>query len=274
MSPNPMLTDPLKHTPAVELDRDNRVMQRAQEMTVTAPVSMVDPALQLFQRMVRDDSIPLDRIERILAMIDEREAVANRRAFNDALSRAQQEMKTIARDAANKETRSTYATLAAIDQAIRPIYSKHGLFPSFNTERSENGELWVKVTCELAHRGGHSRRYEIDMPADGKGPKGGDVMTRTHATGAAVSYGRRYLLQMIFNLSTADDDGNSAGLEPIDAAQLEELQHLIVDAGCDIALFCQVFGIEEVKALPARYFAEAKVKIATFKRRTEEAKAS
>ena len=264
MSPNPMLTDPLKHTPAVELDRDNRVMQ------VTAPVSMVDPALQLFQRMVRDDTIPLDRIERILAMIDEREAVMNRRAFNDALSKAQQEMKTIARDASNSQTSSRYATLAAIDQAIRPIYSKHGLSPTFNTKPSPNGELWVLVTCELSHRGGHSRSYEIDMAADGKGAKGGDVMTRTHAIGAAVSYGRRYLLQMIFNLSTADDDGNSAGLEPIDAKQLEQLQLAIVDAGADIAKFCKVYGIEEVKQLPAKYFAEAKVKLAAYKRRTEQ----
>lgn len=250
-------------------------MQEAQPLVeITAPMSMVDPALQLFQRMVRDDSIPLDRIERILAMIDEREAVKHRREFSDALARAQQEMTTISRDSANKETRSRYASLAAIDQAIRPIYSKHGLTPSFNTERSENGELWVKVVCELSHRGGHSRRYELDMPADGKGPKGGDVMTRTHATGAAVSYGRRYLLQMIFNLSTADDDGNAASLEPIDAKQLEELQLAIVDAGADIAKFCKVYGIDRVEDLPAKDFADAKVKLAAYKRRVEkEAKA-
>ena len=62
--------------------------------------------------------------------------------------------------------------------------------------------------------GGYTRRYHIDMPADGKGAKGGDVMTRTHATGSAVSYGKRYLLIMIFNLTMGgeyEDDGNAAG---------------------------------------------------------------
>ena len=51
------------------------------------------------------------------------------------------------------------------------------------------------------------------MPADGKGAQGRDVMTRTHATGSAVSYGRRYLLLMIFNIAVGgeDDDGNAAG---------------------------------------------------------------
>jgi hypothetical protein len=48
------------------------------------------------------------------------------------------------------------------------------------------------------------------MPSDGKGAKGGDVMTKTHATGAAESYGMRYLLKMIFNIAIGeeDNDGN------------------------------------------------------------------
>jgi hypothetical protein len=39
-------------------------------------------------------------------------------------------------------------------------------------------------------------------------------MTRTHATGSALTYGKRYLLIAMFNLSIADDaddDGNAAG---------------------------------------------------------------
>jgi hypothetical protein len=35
------------------------------------------------------------------------------------------------------------------------------------------------------------------MPGDGKGAKGGDVMTKTHATGAALSYGQRYLAECV-----------------------------------------------------------------------------
>ena len=49
------------------------------------------------------------------------------------------------------------------------------------------------------------------MPADGKGAKGGDVMTKTHATGAAVSYGMRYLLKMIFNVAVGEDDTDGNG---------------------------------------------------------------
>jgi hypothetical protein len=64
--------------------------------------------------------------------------------------------------------------------------------------------------CIVSHVGGHSRTYHRDMPADGKGAKGGDVMTKTHAAGAAGSYGARYLLKGIFNVAIGeyDNDGN------------------------------------------------------------------
>src|SRR5262245_41093248 len=53
-----------------------------------------------------------------------------------------------------------------------------------------------------------------------RAPGGGDVMSRTHATASACSYGMRYLATMIFNLSIdRDDDGNAAGGKPKSAYQ-------------------------------------------------------
>jgi N-methylhydantoinase A/oxoprolinase/acetone carboxylase beta subunit len=40
------------------------------------------------------------------------------------------------------------------------------------------------------------------------------MMTLTHARGSAMTYGRRYLLTMAFNISTVDDDGNAATSKP------------------------------------------------------------
>lgn len=71
----------------------------------------------------------------------------------------------------------------------------------------------VRVLCYVAHAQGHSRTYHIDMPADGKGAKGGDVMTKTHAVGAGASYGMRYLLKMIFNVAVGEDDADGNDLQ-------------------------------------------------------------
>jgi hypothetical protein len=80
---------------------------------------------------------------------------------------------------------------------------------SFDTGKADE-ENYVRVLCTVA-LGRHERSYHIDMPADGKGAKGNDVMTKTHAVGSAVTYGRRYLLLMIFNVAIGenDDDGNA-----------------------------------------------------------------
>jgi len=93
-----------------------------------------------------------------------------------------------------------------------PIYTNVGFSLTFNTAPGAP-EAHVRVTCNVAHRAGHVRTYMLDLPADGKGAKGGDTMSRTQATASALSYGMRYLLRLIFNIAVGegDDDGNKAG---------------------------------------------------------------
>lgn len=153
-------------------------------------------------------AIDVDKMERLWAMHEKLKNRADEEAFNAAMSRAQSEMGRVSADAANQQTRSVYATYAALDKAIRPIYTKHGFSISFNEgEGAPEGHarILAYVSC-----GGHTRTYKLDMPNDGKGAKGGDVMTKTHATGSAHTYGRRYLLKDIFNIAIGenDDDGN------------------------------------------------------------------
>ena len=155
--------------------------------------------------------VDIDKFERLLAL---QEKLVDRQAegeSNAAMTAAQTAMKPVSADATNPQTRSKYATYAALDEALRPIYTKHGFALSFNTAASPIAEN-ICIICQVSHVGGYSRDYMADMPADGKGAKGGDVMTKTHAAGSAMSYGMRYLLKMIFNVAiTNDDDGNAAG---------------------------------------------------------------
>jgi hypothetical protein len=127
------------------------------------------------------------------------------------MAAAQAEMEPIRFDSSNDQTRSRYASYAALDRTVRPIYTRHGFALSFNTADAALPEQ-ARIVCDVCHAGGHTRRYHIDMPVDGKGARGGDVMTKTHAMGSGISYGMRYLLRMIFNLAIdQDDDGNAAG---------------------------------------------------------------
>lgn len=173
-----------------------------------------DPVLALVERAARDPGVDVDKMERLLAMAERMNAKKAEAEYDNAMNLAQSEMRPVARDSENPQTRSRYASYGALDNAVRPIYTAHGFSLSFGT-RSPCVDV-VTVTCRVSHRAGHTERVEVNMPADGKGAKGGDVMTRTHATGSALSYGQRYLLKLIFNIAIGeyDDDGNAAGGKP------------------------------------------------------------
>jgi len=164
--------------------------------------------IQVIERAALNPAVDIDKMERLLQMQERVMARNAEQAFNAAMSAAQAALGPVATDAANPQTKSRYASYAALDRAVRPIYTAHGFSLSFNTGESPIAEH-LRVICRVAHGAGHSEHYHVDMPADGKGAKGGDVMTKTHATGAAMSYGQRYLLKLIFNIAVGDDnDGN------------------------------------------------------------------
>lgn len=169
-----------------------------------------DALVTMIERFTKDNSIDIDKLDRLLTM---RDAIVNRdyeQVFNNAMADAQAGMEPVRADLANGQTKSMYASYAAIDRAIRPVYSRCGFSLSFNMGDTPTPDT-VRVVCYVSHRGGFTRTYHVDVPADGKGARGGEVMSRTHALGSAVSYGRRYLMNMIFNIAVEqDDDGNAA----------------------------------------------------------------
>jgi hypothetical protein len=98
------------------------------------------------------------------------------------------------------------------------------------------------------------------MPADGKGAKGGDVMTKTHAAGSAMSYGMRYLLKMIFNVAVGedDDDGQAAGRgQTISENQVADLESLIEEVKADRARFLKHFKLSRLEDMNVSAIASA-----------------
>lgn len=182
-----------------------------QEQAIAAPAAT--SMLDVIAQAVSDPNLDVEKLERLAGLYERLTDRQAEVAYNEAMNAAQEEMRPIAADANNPQTKSKYASYAALDRALRPIYTRHGFSISFDTGDGAPAEH-VRVVCKIGHCAGHKERPHLDMPADGKGAKGGDVMTKTHAIGAAVTYGKRYLLGMVFNIAVGgdvDDDGNSNG---------------------------------------------------------------
>lgn len=218
--------------------------------------------LSMIERAASDPNVDVMKMEKLLDM---QERVLNRQAeseFFRSLNVCQSGMTRVSTDRNNGQTKSKYASYAALDRVLRPIYTDNGLCLSFDTEPSGLDGI-LRVVCYVSN-GNYTKRYSVDMPADGKGAKGGDVMTKTHATGAAASYGMRYLLKMIFNVAIGEDDtdGNMPEAKnqvlTIDKDQTFELMALINKAGITPQQFCEKGRVDSIHELPANRFDAAK----------------
>ena len=132
-----------------------------------------------------------------------------------ALSKAQGAMRAAAKDAKNPHLKNAYADLNGIISASRDAMTANALsctqLPS--VESTDNGMRIVLVTLVL-HASGQWLRNVLRLPVEqGKG------INLKQATGAAISYARRYALSSIMGVATGDDtDGavQSSGPRPED----------------------------------------------------------
>jgi hypothetical protein len=234
----------------------------AVEVRRDEPTSM----LATIERIVMDPTIPLERLERMLAMKERMEDRARedekrqaQNAYFAAMSRCQAELPVVTKTRKNTHTNSNYADLAAIEEQAMPIIHRHGFAVSFQPDGyNDRGEL--RILWEISHEEGHARNGAGEIPVDGAGSQGKVNKTGTQAFGSTATYGRRYLLCMLFNISTGDDnDGNAPRQDTrcITEEQAIDLRERIDAIGASVRKFCLYFKIDGVAQLPVSRLAEA-----------------
>lgn len=182
------------------------------------------------ERVALNPKVDVEKMDRLLAMQERIMGLEAKRAFNAAMHAAKAEMPAVVRNARNDQTQSRYAKLEAISAAIDPVIHRNGLSISYGADTSPL-EGHYRIVATVDHVNGHSRNYTADIPADATGPKGNANKSRTHAFGSTMSYGRRYLKLLVFDVTLVDedDDGQRASsrttVTPEQAALLrKELQ--------------------------------------------------
>lgn len=129
-------------------------------------------------------------------------------ALAAALAKAQAEMHHASKDAKNPHFRSTYATLAAVIDAVRPALAKHGI--AVVQAPSAEGKA-VSLHTTLLHASGECVTTAITAEARDATPQ---------SIGSAITYLRRYALQSIAGIASEDDDGEAAqGRRPAAASE-------------------------------------------------------
>lgn len=237
-------------------------------MTPEPPVTEASTLLTVIERAAANPAIDVEKMERLLAMQERVLARNAEQAFNQAMQEVQQKLPPIVKDAINPDNKSKYARLETLIAAITPIITAAGFSMSFGTDQSPL-ENHYRITCIVSHSAGHSRSYHADIPADLTGLKGTPNKSKTHAFGSTMSYGRRYLTLLIFNIATKneDDDGAAAGRgDTITIEQAEELTEMISATKADVTKFLGYFKIETIDALPLAKLERAKTMLSQKKK--------
>jgi hypothetical protein len=250
------------------------------EQPVGKLISPADaPMVAMIERIAMDPNIPIDRLEKMMAMKERMEDRARedaereaRKAYYFAMSRCQKALPVVTKTKRNDHTKSNYADLAAIEDQAMPIIHDFGFGVNFQPAGyNDKGELQIKWT--ISHEEGHSESDIAGIPVDGAGSQGKVNKTGTQAFGSTATYGRRYLLCMLFNISTGDDrDGNTPpdqsqeDAKLITEAQGSVIRELIEKGQVDIAKFCELWKVEAITDIPLNKFNEV---VASLRRRID-----
>lgn len=183
-----------------------------------------------------------DLHERMLA--DQRKV-----AFNAALARLAPKMPEIDRNGMSHHGK--YSRLIDIHRAITPIISEEGFAIIWDQPADAPGGK-IRVSGRLLHCEGHSESRQIDLPIDNSGSKNG-----AQAVISTVSYGKRAITKMFFNLveATEDTDGNDPGT--ISEEQARDINALIDEVKADRARFLSYMGVASTGEILAKDFTKA-----------------
>lgn len=220
-------------------------------LAATAPAEL--PFSEILRAAVERD-MPVESLEKMLAMYQTVKADEARRAFGAAMAAFQADCPVIAKSStASFETRGgarasyKYAELDEIANTIRACCAKHGLSYSWDCSTTQN---LLTCVCTVRHSGGHSSTAQFAVPVDGGSP----LMSTAQRHAATLTYAKRQSLVQALGLITGepDDDGaDNKGGPAITEHQAANIDALIDDVKADRAAFLTYFGVGKIADLPA-----------------------
>ncbi len=229
--------------------------------------------IEIIQDAVFQKKGTIEDLKAMLAFQKDWEANEARKLFNAAFTKAQAEIQAVTKTKFNQQTQSKYADLSAVIESAKPVYTKYGFAVIFYESDTVTPEI-VRIGVDVLHEKGHKESYHYDMPLDGVGIKGNANMTKIHGKSSSVAYGRRYLMCMIWNIPTQDDDGQKAGPAKTEKAlnssmitdkDLHQLRDLMVDAEANEKAFLGLLKVARLEDLPKDKLEFAKKTLAGIK---------
>lgn len=214
----------------------------------------------ILKRVIRtiDSKTPPEIISSLVKTHYIEEADSIRIEAIKALIKVQAECTEIVQNASNGNVR--YATLEQWTKAIRPILAKHNFALFFSMDQSTSltpGEEKIVMVASLIHANGYEHIVKAYFPMDrtphqrifdnGNGNTKTVFYERTSMQnmGATITYARRYLLGMLLNITTTQDDNDGCAV-PAHKSKIEEIKTLIQQTNTDPQRILKYAGVTQI----------------------------
>lgn len=221
--------------------------------------SPVVTMLAVVARAAADPGVDVAKMEALLRIQRELMADQARAEFNTAFARLSAKLPRVKKNGTvelgSGKGSYPFAKWEDIDRIIRPMLAEEGFGGlTFESAPRQGDGGGLIVTGTLLHSNGHSRSASIPLPLDS-----GPGRNNLQAMGSTLSYGKRYAAEMLLNIvrEGEDDDGVAGGKALITAAQVKEVNDLLMAKNGNLDRFCKFMGIEAIPDIEQRHFALA-----------------
>jgi len=178
--------------------------------TETREVTQVNAETLIAQAI--NEKLPVETMEKLLAMRRELKAEVARENFFIALAAFQADCPTIQKTKSvivKGEVRYKYAPLESIVDQVKENLRKHGF--SYTLKARQTPKDFTAI-CEAHHQDGHTETTEFSIPIATD-----NFMNDSQKVGSANTYAKRYAFCNAFGIMTGDEDfdGDSDIGEPV-----------------------------------------------------------
>ena len=239
----------------------------------TANLAVVGPADQIAPMVPQTTEIiraavatgDVEMYREAVKLAKDLDAIAARKAFDNAMADAKAEIPTIRRNrevnAGGRGPAYKFEDLAEIARTIDPILAKHGLNYRFRTTQDSDK---ISVTCIVSHRSGHFEENTLVA-----GPDNGPGRNAIQQIGSTQTYLQRYTLKAALGLAASHDDdarnADSGADTGITALQMKELEALIKEVNANEERVCKACHVETLAEMTQTQFEKAKAKLETMR---------
>ena len=168
------------------------------------PVIHENPTPEMLISQAIDRNVPIETMEKLMAMRTQLKAEQSKEAYFQALSKFQAECPVVTKDkkAGTGSYTYNYAPMDSIIAQVKVPLEDNGFSYTVQTRYEQDPPAQVAI-CIVHHVGGHSESSEFRAPIDTGN------MNNIQKNASSVTYAKRYAFCNAFGILTGDEDNDA-----------------------------------------------------------------